>query len=484
MANLFSRLFHWHQRLGLWVALAIIAWALSGLAHPIITRLQPSALPAPPAQPISSGPLASKDQLAQHLPGGSVNAWRLFQWGAQPVHRIQQGDAIFYLQADTGTLIEQGEQAYAEYLARQAMGDSASPVASVSTKTTYDEDYLSINRYLPVVRVQLHRPDALRAYVDTQQGRLATLVDERKALTGSLFRWVHTWSFISWQPLRELLMSLFLLLGALVSGMGFWLYIKSRRLGTFHRQHATGRKLHRSLGGILALPALAFCLSGLAHLWLSSPESPSPRQQKIQAAWANLNLAPLAELPSNTLEVQLIEVAGVPHWQYKSLLPPKEPAPGEAQGHHHSQAPAAPQYAYSYRNAITAEAWVDANDALTRAQVAALSDLPTSAISRITRLTRFTDDYGFINKRLPVAQVDFDLPGAPRLFIETATGTLAAQTHQSHRLEGYSFAYAHKWHFLDPLGKTTRDSLSALAALGIALLVGLGAYRRLRQRPR
>ena len=54
-----------------------------------------------------------------------------------------------------------------------------------------DDDYLSINRLLPVYRVDFLRDDGLRAYVETSPPRLAALVDDTKATLGWLFRVIH-----------------------------------------------------------------------------------------------------------------------------------------------------------------------------------------------------------------------------------------------------------------------------------------------------
>jgi hypothetical protein len=91
-------------------------------------------------------------------------------------------------------------------------------------------------------------------------------------------------------------------------------------------------------------------------------------------------------------------------------------------------------------------------------------------------------EYGFINKRLPVHAVHFDLPGSPTAYVETATDTLANLTTTSRRIEGYSFAWLHKWRFADGLGKNLRDGLQALVAGLIVMVLLLGVARFLAAR--
>ena len=80
--------------------------------------------------------------------------------------------------------------------------------------------------------------------------------------------------------------------------------------------------------------------------------------------------------------------------------------------------------------------------------------------------------------------MDFDLPGNPTLYLETATQTLASAVTDVDRLEGYSFGYLHKWHFVDFLGKDIRDLLTSLVALSVMTVLLLGVYRYLTTRRR
>ncbi|MFM2332345.1 MAG: hypothetical protein RIQ74_1168, partial [Pseudomonadota bacterium] len=76
-------------------------------------------------------------------------------------------------------------------------------------------------------------------------------------------------------------------------------------------------------------------------------------------------------------------------------------------------------------------------------------------------------------KRLPVVKVESNLSDQLRLYIEPSSGVIAAQVTQQDALEGFSFAYLHKWTWL-PVDKTFRDILLGSIAGLIALLVILG----------
>ncbi|MNH44673.1 hypothetical protein D3C79_1069040 [compost metagenome] len=59
--------------------------------------------------------------------------------------------------------------------------------------------------------------------------------------------------------------------------------------------------------------------------------------------------------------------------------------------------------------------------------------------------------------------------------MEPSTGELSVRIDDTDLREGLSFAMLHKFHFIDDLGKTTRDVLTVIAALGnlLAALAGI-----------
>jgi uncharacterized iron-regulated membrane protein len=110
---------------------------------------------------------------------------------------------------------------------------------------------------------------------------------------------------------------------------------------------------------------------------------------------------------------------------------------------------------------------------------------PSNSVVQTEFIQKFSGEYGFINKRLPVVKVQFSEPGNPRYYIEPVTGVLAARVDDLDALEGKSFAYLHKWHFTDG-GKDLRDFLLALFAfLNVVIAVaGVALYvKRLKKQP-
>lgn len=486
--NSFSFFYHWHQRIGLVMCVAVIAWALSGLAHPLISRINPKPVFVPPSVPLQWQDVTPIEQLIKQRSIKQLHSLRLFQWQNRPVYRIHSEQGIAYFSATDLTEIDYGDKAYAHFMARHYLGDANSAVIDAQPIDQFNEDYLYINRYLPVMRVDFDRPDNARVYIDTAQGRLATIVDNNKALTGAFFRAFHSWTWIENLTLRRTLMSIFLVLGFFTAAFGLVVYIKSWRLGIFrktlsaHQHHPLSRKVHRHMGAVVALFAMAFCFSGMFHL-LISDKSDEPQISlpiTVDATHLKLDMGAINRTlqRDEIVDIQLAQFGDKTYWQLRAFTAPAH-AGGEHDHHHHDHHHHnhQPKDAVRYLDAQTGELLDNGWQIHARFLAARLTKYPADKIKHVQLVESFTTEYGFVNKRLPVHALDFDLPGAPSVYLETATNTLASQVTNSDRLEGYSFGYLHKWHFIDFLGKDMRDVLTSLMALAIMVVLLLGVYR-------
>ncbi len=485
--NSFSFFHYWHQRIGLVMCVAVIAWALSGLAHPLISRINPQPVAMSPAVPLQWQETAPVERLIEQSGIQRVHHLRLFQWQDRPVYHLhsEQGSAFF--SAVDLTPIEHGEARYAEFLARHYLNDYVSTTVDPILLERFDADYLYINRYLPVMRIDFERWDNMRVYVDTRQGRLATLVDNNKATAGTFFRALHSWTWIDSIPLRQTLMSIFLILGFCTAAFGLILYLKSWRLGMFRRQqsaqqhHPLSRKIHRHLGAGIAVFAMAFCMSGMFHL-LVRDKSDQPQQTlplAVEAAQLRLDLSTLKQVlgGDEILDIQVAQIGTDLYWQVREYTAPGRSSNEHHDHHDHHAHEMEQKDAVRYINIQTGQLLDQGWRRHAESLALALSGHSAERISEIRLVNGFGGEYGFVNKRLPVHAIDFDLPGKPTLYVETATNTLAAAVGNLDRLEGYSFGYLHKWHFVDFLGKNVRDLLTSLVALVIMAVLLLGVYR-------
>ena len=477
-----GRLHRWHMQAGLWIALAVILWALSGLGHPVLSRLNPK--PAAMSFPFESldgaGLIAPADALAA---AGieRFDALRLWQpAGESPFYRVEARGTTYWIDARTGAVRADGDRLWAERLARHYAGDTASPIRDARLLLSFNNDYHYIDRLLPVWEIAFERPDGLRAYVDPASGRLATLTDRRKDWTGKLFRWMHSWSPIQSSIWIQGVMLGLLLATAVVASAGLAVYLRLRRRGALGLARPPAVRWHQRLALPAALVALTLSLSGALHLavksWQGDPTAPAPNlsfdASELRASVPDLLRA--LGTDEQLAALSLTRLEGRSTWIALPL--PTAPAPGA----HHGGPASVPQPLDRYADAVSGAAIADGAVRHATALARQHAGLPTGAVSHMEAVHRFGDGYGFVFKRLPVMAVEFSERPGETWYVETRTGALAAHLTPLNRLEGWVFGVVHKWSFLDPaVGKASRETLQSIAALALALTVALGLSRHI-----
>jgi hypothetical protein len=76
----------------------------------------------------------------------------------------------------------------------------------------------------------------------------------------------------------------------------------------------------------------------------------------------------------------------------------------------------------------------------------------------------------------------FDTPDHTALYVEPASGRLAALVTDGDRREGLSFAVLHKFFLMDWAGKNVRDAVAILSALGVLVVTLYGFVLLVRTR--
>jgi hypothetical protein len=294
-----------------------------------------------------------------------------------------------------------------------------------------------VNRLLPVWEVRFATPDGLTLYVDTGLDRLAAVTNDQRRVLLSIFQNVHTLKFL--EPVEPLRLAVTFALIATVmatTAMGATMLWRSRGRGL--------RRVH-TLAAWAALPLVSmFTLSGTLHLFVTSSLWAEPAPRASPFAVAQLPPIPGAE-PGIT--VNELTAAGGPLWRLQI----------EVTGY--------------YFGANAPETDED--------RARALGGAPAEA--SVSKVTRFGDGYGFINKRLPVWRVDTQ---SSAVFVDVREGLIASQPNETWmtRLEGWTFDNLHKWEFLHPLGRRNRD-YATMAATAIVILVAmLGFVLKARRR--
>ena len=480
-AKQLKKLLSLHRSFGMVLGVLVLLWSLTGVLHPMMSATQPQPVKRiPPSQQLDlTHALAATDVLKQHQIA-QFSALQVIELENQQIaYRILQPNRKIaeYYDSQTSQLLTNAER-----LARWYTGLSRQEIVSSQIITAFSDDYPSVNRLLPVWRVDFQ--NGLRAYVDPSQARLATLSNDQKMWMARIFRLGHTWTWgdQTWTG-QTILMQIALIgiLCMLFMGIGLFFKIHNRR------NHRLGQKpirfLHRYLGISLSVFILLWVFSGFYHIWQKKTDikniqpvfhtadlSTKAWQQVTQQPIQRLDLVPTTFSQSHTRAAWMIQAVG------QSPLQGSMTAASKAHDHHATQT-AAPTIQF-----------VDAGngkalDILKQSKqlVASYLDLKPEQIKQSSWVTSFGGEYGFINKRLPVIKVDTRLENQLRLYIEPTSGVIAAQVTQQDALEGFSFAYLHKWTWL-PIDKTLRDIILATIAALVALLAVLGFWVQLHKR--
>lgn len=486
----------WHTRIAWSAAIAAILWGLSGLAHPIIVWFGPQ--PATRAAPQATIDLSGAQALGAILDRAGI------------AHIVEaravdeNGAAVWLVRAEpssprrafdpwTGVEIIGLDQARAERLARHYLALPDTPIADVTYQTEFDNAYPSVNRLLPVWRIRFERPDGLTIYVDSAGARLSSVTDDRKTALQSFFRAVHTWSFLpDGNPARIALMSLLLvsLLAATILGLALLIAIRRKN------RMQDARAWHRTLGYLVAIPALMLVASGFWRLLASVGESETAAVMQPIAAerlWFDLGLHWSHVSEGRAVASLAVLDSGDAEPLYRLALAEGAVTKPASEHDHHNHAAASPSLQEHFKGlpqtgpALTAQGPegnpVEGGDQAVALQLAArLVDLPREAIADISLVTRFTDEYGFANKRLPVWRIAYDTPARDIVFIDTGDAVVASRIDSASLRADWVFSTFHKWRFLDPLTPPVRDGLLVLSVFGILAMTGVGLALQVKRR--
>lgn len=515
-----------HQWLGLVGGISLLLWGLSGLAHIAMVLFGPqqARFMPPPAEVALEGARPIVDTLAEHglaqavavktvpAPDGGV----LWQVTVQPL-----AERRYFRPAD-GSEVVGGDRAHAEFLARHYLATDRA-ITSATLQTSFDADYPWVNRLLPVWKLEFAGDDGLIAYVHTETSSLAAVTNVSKNRLQALFRALHTWEWVpdgmDWLRVTVIGLMVGSLLALGCTGIAMLITVRRRQ------RLPGGRGWHRIAGYVLALPLIMFCASGLYHLFQSAlvpPESQLRMGQPVNVAsgkWPVEADWALIAKGRDIASVALVEGSeGQP--LYRIGLAPKGPMDGGEHDHdpaeaaaddgmagHHHAIMAAPVKTPStdaeirearfagiqpdgpaiYVDAATGTPVPSGDRDIALAIARRFTGAPDSAVKGMEMVTRFSHEYDFRNKRLPVWRIDYGAPVNASLFVDTGAGVLVDKVADRDKPERLVFSFIHKWNFLFPLGRLGQNvvvGLFAIALIGFMAVLGLrmDIIRRLRSR--
>lgn len=489
-------MYRWHRIIGLLTIIPVICWTLSGLLHPLMSNwLRPKiARETLPPQPAPRPAVSLQRVLAQHRLAG-LRAMRLVRWQGQPAYQLLLGGsptaAPRYFSAVTGAALPaDADRQFAEQLARYFTQDSTARLVAAERLTGFTADYPFVNRLLPVWKLTFERPGVTTVYVETMPARLATFNNPTRAAFLRFFALLHSWSWLdalasNTVRVTVMLVLLSVIIASTVSGLVIYGLLWGKFRQPRHPQDQVGwlRKYHRGVGLAVAFVTLTFAASGAFHAWRKlRPDERLRFQHAPTIAAADLPFD-LTQLPLSWPQVQqvaLAELSGQAYYQVTELPPDAGRAPASAGASTGQPVEAVRPPQVTYYSAATGQVLPDGQDRYARLLanefVQQADGRPAPAIEKTELVDHFEGEYGFINKRLPVVKVAYRTPTNTTLYVEPATGRLAARVENLDRYEGLSFAFLHKYHAVGSLGKNVRDAITMLAAAGVLAVSLLGLW--------
>jgi len=512
-----KNIYKWHRTLSLIIAVPVLLWAISGLMHPIMTNLRPAVNSQSVAVELldSSRIKLPLDKVLQQNHIDSVFSARLVHIDTNWFYQVKsdRSNELNYISAKSGSILTKGDWLYAQYLARQFLegapkqkhkmqqmdmpagtvmegmngvadccGEAANtvlnnktgaPIISASIVTKFNEEYKPIYCLLPVYKVAFKRPDQIRIYVETGQDRFSIAVDKNRAAFTKFFDLVHTWGWINFLGKGRLFVEMFFAgLGFITALMGLYIFFKTTSKKANGNELVRARRRHRFTSIVAVSFTLMFTFSGCYHAFskIGAEEKPV---QTIRHAFAGTDIHfDLHRLQSAVKKpitnFGLASINGKTYWQIY-----QQSATGKRKK----------DLMKDMSATVPVCTYVDANDysilnngdeIYARSLAGHFSKHPQKEIVSAERISKFTNEYNFTDKRLPVWKVNYPFNHNERLYVETSTGALAKQTNNVELAEGYSFALFHKHHFWDFLGKTVRDASTLIGAFLQILMVSIG----------
>jgi len=479
-----KKLHLWHRKLAWLLLIPVTLWLVSGLMHPLMSNV----FVAPTQQRVllereielpEPGHISLSALMQQH-DLGVIDQARLVHIKGVPHYQVQQRTEQYadfftapyqdsqpnphikarYFSVISGAELLDGDAIYAQQLARYFLADEDSGVLELERLGSFDTQYQSINRLLPVYRLRFERDDKADVYVDTLQSRLATSNTKGRRVFNWVFRYLHTWAFMGDKHSLLRLVPVTLLITATLT-MGFvGLFMYGLMWKRLRKQKGNEKKplrrWHRRIALLISVSFIGFASSGLHTVIMKYQKADEFSFQASMSIDADkLAIDPLGLLNAGAKNFSLARVGDEVYFQLHR----------ERQGKKYLR----------YVNAATGRVW-DNGDAqyaeYLAKQAVGLVDIEVKSVKP---RKHFGHDYPVIFKRLPVQKVSFQRDDWLGYFIETQTGQVAGLSSKQGFFQAMHFQWLHKYHFLDKfMSRAQRDLVMTIIALLILSVVSMG----------
>lgn len=451
-------LYNIHRKLSLIALLPVLAWTLSGVMHPLMSNFKPKVnarLSVNKKEKNIDQISISIDSVMKLKGWKEIQSFRLVNIDSALFYQVKKEGENIYVSTANGKTIEDGDHEYAKYLATMYSGEQSSTIASISTQTSFSNEYVKIARILPVYKVEYKRMDGLSVFIDVNTDRMTYATNTIRSTFQAFFLWAHSWTFLSFNnTFRLFVLGTFIILSFLAGFTGIVVYTKYRKV--YQRQDHSKipwqRRLHRTLGIGLSFTLLLFTLSAFMHMLPKYAALDKVSFEKQAVFSINELLFDFDQIQEPWMNVKPIKIGNQAYFQFyfkkdRSIVK-------------------------KYYDTQLGEELIKGDSIYAVHLAKTYSGL--TEVKSINEVRNFENEYGFINKLLPVQKVQFAGVGNPRWYIDTETSFVGAIIEDRAALSGFIFAYFHKYHLFDFLGKGMRDLLMSSFALGNFLLSLLG----------
>lgn len=463
-----AKIYKWHRVLGLIALVPVIFWTLSGISHPFMSNWLRPYIPVEVYKNPAQSQLKVKLSVQQVLDSNHVaqlRNFRLVGFKNTAYYQILGADSVFnYYDAINGRQLPNGDRQYAEWLARYFTRDSVSAIKAIILQKTFDGQYQPINHLLPVWKVSFRRSDGMDVYIETGQSRMGTFNNNTRKWMLWFFEQLHTWDFLA-KAAGDTVRNVFLLcivvvmFCTLVTGLTIYGFLWNKfKTAAKNRQAANKtdkrflHRYHRQIGLYVSFIMLTFFISAGFHLAVKLHNHEPEKQQFAQLFnRADLQLSNL-QLPVPDSTIKKTGLAKIGNKTYYQVSTARK--------------------RILYFDAADGSELKDGDQAFATYLSNYYRSAPVKGKITVKQIRQFTNEYGFINKRLPVQQVSY--PDGENWYMETTTGKLATKVNGLDRAEGFSFIFLHKFFYMSWAGKDIRDIVSITAALAVLVVSVLG----------
>jgi len=452
-----KRFYQWHRKLSYVFAVPLVLWALSGVLHPMMANwFKPEVakrfiISKPIVLPDDTMPVS---EICQGI--DRVQMIKLLKINHVPTLLVITPDQEYYFRdVVTGEDVKGAENLYAEQLARDFLDDQESSLVKITRIDDFDSSYSYINRFLPVYRVELDRSDGMQVVVDLRNGKLATYDHGFRRVATKLFSWFHTWSFLGERDsmLRIIVVSVMSFFALVISVTGLVSLFVMRG----KRKMPKKRRMHRYTGAVAAIFFLMFALSGFFHVVVKLNYDDSDQwvsKSSIETKILTVELVDYVKLTGKpVVELSLAIIDDKPYFRVRSTGRDAE---------------------VRYYKIFNNELLENGDEVYARELATEFSGYNEELITEVEKIDSFRNDYSFIFRRLPVWRVRYAGQEYWQYTVDTRDAHMSMRTSTPRLIEALSFVNFHKFHFLDPLGKNTRDFVILTGVLLILFVSALG----------